>query len=298
MVKGHFISAVGTPLSQDELLDDKGLERHLADQWENGIGGVLVAGTMGLMQLLRDETYRALARRASELCAGKIELMIGAGDCSLARTKDRISFLNELKLDGVVVLTPFFVRFAQDELVEYYRALADFSRAPLYMYDLPQRAGKIELATALELSKHPNIAGIKCSDEPGYARQIMDAVSDRFRVIIAQPVLIDTFLKFGVREHLDGMFAIAPQWTSAIGRHCERGEWAEAAKYQKLLTELRGLFGRYDVFQAMTVMLNARGIGGNYAPRPLRKMSPPQREQLLAEPIVVKLLAEKSGKAK
>ena len=287
-----LISAAGTPLTDSESLHVAGLGQHLGDQWKHGINGVLVAGTMGLMQLLTDQTYRDLVQRSVEFSAGRGELLVGAVDCSFARTKARIEFLNELKIDGVVVLTPYFVRFTQPELIDYFRALADVARAPLYLYDLPQRTGcKIELTTALELSKHPNIRGIKCSDEPGYAREIADAAGPDFRVVIAQPVLVDAFLRFGMMQHLDGMYAIAPQWAAAIAREAAGGNWAAAAEYQRRLNQLRGLVGRYGAFQTMTAVLNTRGIAGNFSPRPYRPLTDTQRESLLAEPVVQSLLS-------
>ncbi len=160
-----LVSAIGTPLTDAELLHEEGLAAHIEDQWSSGITGLLVAGTMGLLQLLRDETYEALVRRSVEFSRGKGEVLVGAGDCGFARTRDRIAFLNTQKVDGVVVLAPYFLCFSQSELLDYFRGLADESRAPLYLYDLPQRTRcKIQLATALELSNHPNIRGIMCSD--------------------------------------------------------------------------------------------------------------------------------------
>lgn len=293
MQAAYFISAVGTPLDRNEALDPAALEQHLLDQHHNGIQGVLVAGSMGCMQLLSDQTYRDLASQASSICHGKLEVMIGAGDCSFARTRERIEFLNTLRVDGVVVLAPYFFQFAQDELLDYYRALADVSKAPLYLYDLPQVThSKIELRTALELAKHPNVAGIKCSDEPGYARQLMDAVGPRFRIIIAQPILIDVFLRAGVHQHLDGMYAIAPHWASAIGRAAVAGDWETAAMFQRRLYELRRLFEIYDAYQAMSVMLNGRGIAGYYAPLPYRVMNEQTKAKLLAESVVQELLEQ------
>jgi 4-hydroxy-tetrahydrodipicolinate synthase len=293
MNKPHIISALGTPLTESESLHVEGLAAHLSDQWDNGIGGVLVAGTMGLMQLLSDQTYQDLVRRSVELSTGRGEVMIGAGDCSFARSKARIDYLNEFKIDGVVVLTPYFVRFSQAELISYYRALADASRAPLYLYDLPQRTGcKIELATALDLAKHPNIRGIKCSDEPGYAREVMDAAGPQFRVVIAQPVLMDVFLRAGVMEHLDGMYAIAPQWAAGVAREAQRENWDAAADYQRRLNRLRSLIAAYGAFQTMTAVLNARGIPGNFAPRPYRSLDAAQQAALMSDPTVKLLLSE------
>ena len=297
-----LISAIGTPLTADELLHGDGLAAHLDDQWSNGITGLLVAGTMGLLQLLRDETYSALVRRSVELSRGQGEILVGAGDCGFARTRDRIAFLNTQNVDGVVVLAPYFLTFSQTELLDYYRALADESRAPLYLYDLPQRTKcKIALPTALELSKHPNIHGIKCSDEPSYARALRDGLDEAgrgaFRVIVAQSAMMDACLRVGFLEHVDGTYAIAPPWTADIARAAQVLDWDAAAVCQRRLNALQELFGRYGVFPAMTAMLNARGLRGSFCPRPIKPLDDAAREALLAEPIMTEFLAADAAAA-
>jgi 4-hydroxy-tetrahydrodipicolinate synthase len=287
-----FISAIGTPLTEAETLHRDGLAAHLDDQWRHGIDGVLVAGTMGLMPLLTDRVYEDLVRASVELSAGRGEVMIGAGDCSFARTKARLELLNQYPIDGAVILTPYFMRFCQAELIDYYRALADVSRAPVYLYDLPQRTGsKIELATGLELSRHKNIRGIKCSDEPTYARRILDRVDpDQFRVIVAQPLLVDALLRFGVMQHLDGLFSIAPQWTTPMGRSAIENEWDQAREMQLRLIRLQSLLAEHGVFQSMTAILNARGVPGNFAPKPFAAPSDAETQAILSAPIVRELI--------
>lgn len=289
-----LITAMGTPLTDDrENLHEQGLAAHLDDQYDGGIRSLLVAGTMGMMQLLSDKAYQDLCRRTVELNRGRFEVLAGAGDASLARSRDRIEFLNTLKLDGVVLLTPYFIQFSQDELLDYFRALADISKAPVLLYDLPARTrSKVELNTVLELAKHPNIKGIKVSDEPAYTRQLIDLVPKNFRIVMAQPDLVDVFLRHGVGEHLDGMFAAAPHWTSAIIRNGLEGNWPAAADYQQRLSGLKRALIKYNILPAFSALLNARGIPGNFAPLPYRALTAAQREKMLAEPIVQQLLRD------
>ena len=92
MDKPYFITAIGTPLTEDEQLHEEGLKLQLQDQWNHGIDGILVAGSMGAMQLLTDRTYKKLIEKSVELASGHGEIMVGAGDTSFARTKDRTEF--------------------------------------------------------------------------------------------------------------------------------------------------------------------------------------------------------------
>lgn len=288
-----LIAAIGTPLTQSEALHREGLETHLADQWEGGMTGVLVAGTMGAMQMLTDSTYRELAESAVEFSRGKGEVMVGAGDTSLARTRSRIAFLNELKIDGTVVLSPFFLRFGQAELIRYFMALADFSKHPLYLYDLPGITGtKLELETVQQLARHPKIHGIKCSGDVGTTRQLIDSVPAGFRVIVAQADLVDVLMHHGVREHLDGVFSLAPFWVKSIESAARKSDWKTAAIWQQKLSALLRVLKKYGVFQVYSLLVNARGIPGSFMPAPIMPLSEGERSAVMEEPAVKDLLRD------
>ena len=296
MESAYFITAIGTPLTEDERLHEEGLEIELNDQWAAGINGILVAGTMGMMQLLTDETYRRLVERSVELSAGKGEILVGVGDAGFARTRDRIHYASQFKVDAVAVLSPYFIKYSQPQLVDYFKALADVSSVPVYMYDLPVITGiKLSLETILELAKHPNIHGIKASCELAFTRQLIDLADDDFRVIVARPELGDLALRHGITQQLDGMWTIAPRWTVAIGRAAAAGDWEAAAEYQRRVYTVRNLLVKYGI-GAFTAMMNARGIPGIFTPQPTTPMCPAEREKLLDEPIMKKLVEEDPAK--
>lgn len=286
----RLISAVGTPLTEDESLDEAGFQQHLAAQWEAGIDGVLVAGTMGLMQLLADRTYEQVIDVANG-SERKGELFIGVGDASLARTLDRMRRVNSLSIDGAVVLTPYLLSFSQVELVDYFRRLADASTNPLFLYVNPSLTGmRLEIDSIVALARHPNIRGIKCSSELEWTRQLEKAAPEGFRVIYAQARAVDVLCRDGVRENLDGIFAVAPQWTAAIRNATRAGDDASAAAYQQSLNELLDAVIEFGVFPACTVLINEMGISGRLAPAPFQLLDSQRRKELLARPIVQKLL--------
>jgi 4-hydroxy-tetrahydrodipicolinate synthase len=286
-----LIAAVGTPLSQNDGLHREGLEAHLTDQWNNGMTGVLVGGTMGAMQMLTESTYRRLVESAIEISQGKGEVMVGAGDTSFARTREKILFLNDRKVDAAVVLSPFFLRFGQEELINYFTALANISKHPLFLYDLPGLTGvQLSLETVQQLARHPKIRGIKCSGDVSTTRQLLDSVPSEFRVIVAQADLVDVLMHHGVREHLDGVFSLAPSWVKAIEMAARKKDWKTAAVWQQQLSSLLRLLKKYGVFQVYTLLLNERGIPGSFMPAPIRSLSEDDRNTILRQPVVKELL--------
>ena len=292
-MQARLISALCTPLHDDGSLHVDGLAAHLDDQWRHGIAGVLVGGTMGLMQLLDDETYRELVHHSVRLARGHGEILVGVGDTSFTRTLSRIRYVEQFDIDGVVVLSPYFFQLGQAELIAYFEGLADRSKKPLFLYDLPGRTKTtLELDTVLQLAKHPNIHGIKCSGEYTGTRRLMDRVGDAFRVVPAQPLLVDMLVRCGVRENLDGVFAILPGLAVSVVEAAEKGDYASATALQGDLTEfLHLIVGKYPLFPACTVILNARGVPGRVHPVPMKTLDASQAAKLLDEPLVRKLVA-------
>jgi dihydrodipicolinate synthase/N-acetylneuraminate lyase len=287
MPKTNLISAIGTPLNPDESLHLEGLERLLNLQLNAGIDGVLIAGTMGLLQLLRDQTYAQLVEHGVRLWKGKGEILVGVGDAGFARTADRIGYVNGLAVDGVVALSPYFVRFRQEELLDYFRGLADISKAPLFLYDLPSFTGvKLEVPTVFELSKHPNIAGIKFSGSLNDALDLIGSVHPNFRVIVAQADQVDAICEQGITNQLDGVFSLIPEWTKEIANAAESGDWVAAADAQRRLSGVLSLLREYGVFPAYHELLHVREIPGLFAPKPFQLLSDAQRNALASHPLV------------
>lgn len=291
-MRTRLISALCTTLREDGSLHVDGLAAHLEDQWRHGIAGVLIGGTMGIMQLLPDATYRELVRHGTQLARGRGEVLVGAGDTSFARTLERVRYVEQFDVDGIVVLAPFFLTLGQAELIDYFRHLADLSSKPIYLYDLPGTTKtKLTLDTVLELSKHPNIRGIKCSGEWSDTWRLIHRVDAAFRVVPAQPKMVDLLVRCGVRDNLDGIFAVMPGLAAGIAEAAEQGDERLAARRQGQLGDLLELVvGKYPLFPACSAILNARGIAGSVFLPPTRPLAPEQREQLLAEPSVRTLL--------
>jgi len=265
----------------------------LNDQWAGGLNGVLVGGTMGLMQLQTEATYRQMVDVSVHHGRGAGELLMGVGDTGLARTLERIALVNRsASVDGVVVVTPFLWKFGHGELVDYFCRIADASRYPVYLYDQPALTGsKLSTETVVAAAEHKNVHGIKCSADPAWARQLASAVPVGFRVIVAQADLVNELLRDGVNELLDGIFSVAPAWVRAIGDAARAGRWDDAARCQRRLSELLSIVKRYGVFQSMTTLLNARGIPGKFGPAPVAPITAAAAAQLLGEPIVQDLLS-------
>jgi len=295
MSKPRFITAAGTPLTDDDQLHVEGLSLHLEDQAQAGIDSLLMGGTMGMMPLQTDQTWRDLIEQSVALGGGRFEMLVGATDLSTSRALGRVEWLNTVDgIDGVVVMVPGVLKFTEPEYIAYFTDLADASHTPIYLYDLEPLTGvHLSVQTVLKLAEHPNIAGIKLSaNVPEAARIHSQIAGSDFRLIVAEPGLSDMLFRHGYNEQLDGIYAIAPHWAAALAEAAGREDWDAAAQWQEKLTRVKELFLELPFSKAITAAMNLRGLPGKFAPRPMSLPDEAFMEELRQGPVIAQLLAD------
>ena len=81
-MRTHLISAICTPLQDDDSLHVDGLAAHLDNQWRHGIAGVLVAGSMGLCSCSTTRYTAIWSAMPCNSAHGRGEVLVGVGDAS------------------------------------------------------------------------------------------------------------------------------------------------------------------------------------------------------------------------
>ena len=156
------ITALATPFTASGDIDLPAWQRLLQEQLDAGIHGVVVAGSTGEAAALFDAEFDTLLRSAVEQVGGRIPVLAGTGQSNTAKTIEANRRAAALGADGVLVVTPPYVRPTQSGLLAHFRAVADEGRLPVVLYNVPGRTGcDLAAETCGELSLHPNIVGIK-----------------------------------------------------------------------------------------------------------------------------------------
>ena len=172
-----------------------------------------------------------------------------------------------MPIDGVVSTAPFYYPSSQSEVISFYRAVADKSPYPLYLYDLPVVSQTPFTAeTVLTLSGHPNIRGIK-SANIAMLRNVMRALNDSsFSIFFSGLDFMDVALSYGLPQMLDGMFACTPVTSAAFGKCIAEGDIKGAGKYLDSILGLRDAMARYGIWPSFTHAMNLLGYQGFFGP--------------------------------
>lgn len=155
-----------TPLQSNQQLDYGGVEKLINHLLEGGVHGIFILGTTGESVSLSYDTRRALIEHTAKCLQKKIPLLVGITDTSIEESLKLAKLAYKIGADAVVATPPFYFHLGRDEVFEYYWDLADRSKLPVFLYNMPSMTKiNMSIETAVRLSKHPNIIGIKDSSE-------------------------------------------------------------------------------------------------------------------------------------
>jgi len=161
------VSGGSKPRARSEGLDltggvDGGALRRLVRYYQSaGVDGLVVCGSTGEAAALDDAEQLAVLDTVLEEADG-LPVMMGLAGNHQGHVLQRLAAFGTRPLAGVLTPAPYYVRPGQQGALAYFHALADASRVPLVLYDIPYRTGAaLDTETLLALAKHDNIAAIK-----------------------------------------------------------------------------------------------------------------------------------------
>lgn len=159
LFQGVWVPLV-TPFSGGAV-DGGALRRLVRHYVAAGVDGLVVCGSTGEAAALDDaEQLAVLDAVLAE--AGNLPIVMGLAGNHQGHVLQRLSAFGTRPLAGILAPAPYYVRAGQEGAANYFRCLADASRFPLVLYDIPYRTGTtLETSTLLALAAHPNIAAIK-----------------------------------------------------------------------------------------------------------------------------------------
>ncbi|CAB3891469.1 4-hydroxy-tetrahydrodipicolinate synthase [Achromobacter animicus] len=142
-------------------VDGGALRRLVRHYVAAGVDGLVVCGSTGEAAALDDaEQLAVLDTVLTE--AGDLPIVMGLAGNHQGHVLHRLTAFGTRPLAGILAPAPYYVRAGQEGAAAYFRCLADASRFPLVLYDIPYRTGTtLETPTLLALAAHPNISAIK-----------------------------------------------------------------------------------------------------------------------------------------
>jgi 4-hydroxy-2-oxoglutarate aldolase len=155
---------ITTPFYPDGRIYFRKLEHNVERYSRAPLAGLVVLGSTGESVLLGDEERRDVLKAARQAAAPEKVLVAGTGIESAAETLRLTEYAATLGYDAAMVRTPHYYKrqMKPENILAFYRTVADRSPLPIVIYSFPQATGyDIPAELVIALAEHPNILAVK-----------------------------------------------------------------------------------------------------------------------------------------
>ncbi len=265
------VCPVATPL-RDGVVDEFAM-RHLLKALQGRVAGVVAVGSSGAAALLPDEVADQAVAIALDACGESLPVYVGVVEASTARALGCVRRRRDLeRAAGILACGPYFQTVTEHRfLVKHFATIAKQSPVPVVLYNLPAVGYPLPVSVVSELSKHPNVSGIKDSYGDVFLfQQYLQSASEDFAVLQGREQLTAVTALLGGSGIVSALANIAPSLLARTWDATTRGDVAEARRLQRSVTSLATLFdhGGHWV-SALMVALSLLGFGTGSVPAPL-----------------------------
>lgn len=210
MLLSGIFPPITTPFYPDGEVYYKKIESNVERYSRTLIAGIVVQGSTGEAILLSDQERRDVLKTALAAAAPDKVMIAGTGLESAKETLALTDYAADLGYDAAMVRTPHYYKkqMHPENLLAFYRTVADRSALPIIIYNFPQATGyDIPAEVVIELATHPNIAAIK--ESSGNLEKVKQMV-DGTRHVKRQATVTETFA------------AVTPRMVKAAGIESEK----------------------------------------------------------------------------
>lgn len=211
-------SAVATPFSADEQLDEAQLRALVERTIEGGVHGLVPCGSTGEFAQMSADERRRVVETVVDQAGGRVPVVPHTGAMT---TREAIALSQHAENAGaaaVMAVAPYYEPLDIDEVKGYFRAVADAISIPVVVYNLPVATGvnlqPEDLAELASLS--PNIRCVKdTSGDFGQAARLIHDYGDVLATFVGWDTLfLAAFLEGGAGTIVGAANLIAPELVS------------------------------------------------------------------------------------
>ncbi len=282
-IQGSIVALV-TPF-RDGKVDDVKLRELVEFHVKHGTDGIVACGTTGEDPGLSADEHERVVEAIIEAAAGRIFVIVGTGSNSTAHTIELTKHAERARASAALVVNPYYNKPTQEGLYRHFRAVAEATGLPVFVYNIQSRtAVNVETPTLERLVRDcRNIVGVKeASGSLDQMSQVIAACGPDFIVLSGDDNVTLPLMAIGGRGVISVIANIVPRDTADMVHAALDGDFKRARElHYKLYPLARAAFLETNPIPIKEAMAMAGMIEPEFR-LPMCRMADANRERLRA----------------
>lgn len=240
-LKGVFTALI-TPF-KNQKVDFASLEKLIDQQVKGGVDGFVINGTTAESPTLKTAEREEIFKFIKNKVGSQKTLIFGTGSNDTEKTVQDSLRAQELGVDALLVVVPYYNKPPQRGLVAHFSKIATAVELPILLYNVPGRTvASLSADSIAELSRVKNIVGIKeATGDIQFLKEIKKKSADQFIFLSGDDGTYVEFLKAGGHGVISVTAHVFPKamkkWSEQVAMGQSELALADFEKYKKI-TEL------------------------------------------------------------
>lgn len=282
MINADIMTAIITPFGDDGTINFDALERLTNHCLETGGRGFVIGGTTGETPTLTHDEKIELYTRFAQIVAGRGVIIAGTGSNNTRETAQFTAEVGRISgIDYALVVVPYYNKPNQRGMIAHFTAVAEQSPIPIIIYNIPGRTG-VTMAndTIVELSKNPNIAGVKQCTSMEDFEYVVQNTDDDFNVFTGEDAQALAAKAVGGRGVISVASHIYGREIRKMYDDLDAGNVKSAGDLMRFLTpKIQALF-MYPSPSPVKAVLNAQGYHVGDCRLPILSLNEEEKQTL------------------
>ena len=270
-IKGMGVAIV-TPFTKEGEVDYAALEALVQMHLDCGTDFLCVLGTTGETPTLTNDEKREIRKRIIKQVDGRMPIMVGFGGNCTRNVVEELKTEDLTGINAILSVAPYYNKPVQEGVYQHYKAIAQATELPIYMYNVPGRTGvNILPSTVVRLAKEcPNIVGYKAaSGNLAQVKELINALPENFGVFSGDDALTVDIMEAGGVGVISVFGNAYPKEMVALVRAMQEGRVSDARNLHDKLNELFQLIFVDGNPSGIKALLNIHGRVENVLRLPL-----------------------------
>ena len=277
-------TAIATPFDENGVNLTE-FEKLVENQIQNKVDAIIVCGTTGEASTMTTEEKIATIKCAVKVSNRRVPIIAGTGGNNTKQVIEFSKTVENLGVDGLLIVTPYYNKCTQSGLVAHYKEIAKNVSLPIILYSVPSRTGvNIAPETCLELSKIENIVAIKeASGNLSQVATIAHLCGDNLSIYSGNDDQVLPVLSLGGIGVISVLSNVLPEYTHSMVHNFLDGNVKKATKMQlDALPLINSLFSEVNPIPVKSA-LNLLGYNYGIPRMPLTPMNKDKESVLKKE---------------
>ncbi|HEX8088760.1 MAG TPA: 4-hydroxy-tetrahydrodipicolinate synthase [Blastocatellia bacterium] len=233
-------TALVTPFKEDLSIDEEALRGLVEFQVAEGVDFLVPCGTTGESATLSADEQRRVVEIVIQSAQGRVQVIAGAGGNNTAHVIELARGYERMGVRGLLSVSPYYNHPTQEGLYQHFRAIAEATRLPIIIYNVPPRtAVNILPDTVARLAQIPNIVGVKeASGDISQVAEIFSRVGGDFKVFSGDDSMTLPVTALGGAGLISVAANEAPRQMTALTRAALDNDWDQARRLNRELFPL------------------------------------------------------------